>query len=341
MVPTLDQLKSISKVSKWTAAITSNANSVLVSLEAYGSHPEVQLDLPHRLTHFFAQLGHESGGFKYDQEIASGKAYEGRKDLGNTQPGDGERFKGRGPIQLTGRSNYARFTKWVWANIDPNAPDFTKDPTLINTDPWEGLTAIWYWTKGNPTGKSLNIYADSNDLEMITRKINGGVNGLADRIDYYVRTALVFLGYPTNQVTKFQQDNKLEDDGIAGPQTRAKLHERLAFKAAKTIKADPNINVKAAPVTQTKEVAVTPQGVDKPALDIGKVVGAVTVAGSSGMVEPVLGSFNGLVPWIQALLIIAAIAGVIWFVWGRNVMANSAKTIKADIKEKQADGLPS
>ncbi len=78
--------------------------------------------------------------------------------------------------------------------IDAKAPDFVAHPELMNTDPWEGLGPIWYWAKGNPTGQSLNRYADQGDVENITRKINGGLNGFADRPDYLVRVSLVMLG---------------------------------------------------------------------------------------------------------------------------------------------------
>ena len=72
-----------------------------------------------RLAHFMGQCGHESGGFRYMGEIASGAAYEGRADLGNTQPGDGRRFKGRGPIQLTGWTNYRRVGRMIGIGAPP------------------------------------------------------------------------------------------------------------------------------------------------------------------------------------------------------------------------------
>ena len=124
---------------------------------------------------FLAQLAHESGGLRYMEEIASGAAYEGRRDLGNTQPGDGRRFKGRGPIQLTGRSNYAAASRALGI-------DLVNNPTRA-ADPDVGFrTAAWYWNTRN-----LNKYADSGDFKELTRRINGGYNGLADRQKYYAR----------------------------------------------------------------------------------------------------------------------------------------------------------
>lgn len=200
----------------------SNLNSVVVAVNEYG--PGVGIDKPWRLAHLIAQLAHESGGFRWDQELASGAAYEGRKDLGNTQPGDGRKFKGHGPIQVTGRANHRAFTAWVRERI-PNAPSFEASPELINTDPYEGLSAIWYWdTRG------LNAYADRNDIEMITRKINGGLNGYADRLTYYDRTALTLLGWPLS-VKQFQQAAGLLVDGVSGPRTRAEMHRFLKAAA--------------------------------------------------------------------------------------------------------------
>lgn len=127
------------------------------------------MDSALRLAHFMAQLMHESGSFRYMEEIASGQAYEGRADLGNTQPGDGVRYKGRGPIQCTGRANYRTFGNTLGI-------DFERHPEIVAL-PSVGLhVALEYWR-----AKGLNALADRDDVEGITRKINGGVNGLADR----------------------------------------------------------------------------------------------------------------------------------------------------------------
>lgn len=220
---TVEQLRKIAK-GKPTAA---NMQSVVVALNNYGKM--AVLNQPHRLAHFIAQLAHESGGFQWDREIwgptKAQKGYEGRADLGNTQKGDGSKFRGYGPIQVTGRGNTTRFHTWCIAK-GLNPPDFTKTPALICTDPWEGLSAIWYWDLGNPEAKSLNRYADKNDIQMITRRINGGLNGYEDRLDYYDRAALVLLGLPIS-VREFQKANGLTVDGVSGPLTRAAMHKAL------------------------------------------------------------------------------------------------------------------
>lgn len=134
-----------------------------------------------RLAHFLAQLIHESGSFRYMEEIASGAAYEGRKDLGNVQPGDGKRFKGRGPIQLTGRANYRTFGQRIGIALE-NHPEIAAVPSI-------GLwIACEYWKS-----RDLNMLADKNEIETITRKINGGVNGLADRKAAFARVWKVLV----------------------------------------------------------------------------------------------------------------------------------------------------
>lgn len=128
------------------------------------------IDTPMRQAHFVAQIGHESGHLRYNEEIASGERYEGRADLGNTQPGDGRRFKGRGLIQLTGRANYTAYGTEI-------GRDLLADPTPVATDPALAVdVACWFWAT-----KGLNALADADDIERVTRRINGGLNGLADR----------------------------------------------------------------------------------------------------------------------------------------------------------------
>jgi predicted chitinase len=136
---------------------------------------EAGINTPQRQAAFLAQLGHESGGLRYMEEIASGAAYEGRRDLGNTQPGDGTRYKGRGPIQLTGRANYRAAGKALGLDLEGN-PRQAASPEV-------GFrTAAWFWNSRN-----LNSLADKGDFRGITKRVNGGYNGLADREAYYRR----------------------------------------------------------------------------------------------------------------------------------------------------------
>lgn len=127
-----------------------------------------------RIKHFLGQASHETDGFATLTEYASGRAYEGRKDLGNTQKGDGIKFKGRGIFQLTGRANYKLFG-------DKLGVDLIGNPDLAATPQYAVLTACEYWNN-----RKLSTYADQDDLKAITKRINGGYNGLDDRI---LRTA--------------------------------------------------------------------------------------------------------------------------------------------------------
>ena len=128
---------------------------------------------------FLAQLAHESGELRYMEEIASGAAYEGRKDLGNTQPGDGKRYKGRGPIQLTGRANYQKYGGLLGI-------DLINNPTVAATKEVGFRIAGEFWKLNG-----LNALADQQDFKQITKRINGGYNGLDDRTKYYNRAKQV------------------------------------------------------------------------------------------------------------------------------------------------------
>lgn len=131
-----------------------------------------------RVAMFCAQVGHESAGLRYMEEIASGSAYEGRRDLGNTQPGDGVRFKGRGPIQVTGRNNYQRASQWMHARGLVPSPTYLVDlPHELARDDLGLLGAVWYWV----AARNMNAYADAGDLRGATKAVNGGYNGLDDR----------------------------------------------------------------------------------------------------------------------------------------------------------------
>jgi predicted chitinase len=132
-----------------------------------------------RASMFLAQVGHETLGLRFTEEIASGEAYNGRRDLGNTQPGDGPRFKGRSFIQVTGRGNYQRLSQWAHGRgFVPNPNYFINNPTHLARDQFAWLGPVWFWTVERPR---LNALSDARDLEGATRAINGGLVGLADR----------------------------------------------------------------------------------------------------------------------------------------------------------------
>lgn len=151
---------------------------------------EFQINTPLRAAAFLAQLAHESAEFRFMEEIwgptSAQRRYEPvtnlSKRLGNTQPGDGKRFKGRGPIQLTGRFNYKAYG-------DQLGLDLISDPLQAATPEVGFRTAGLYWGKNG-----LNELADKQFFKTITKRINGGFNGLEDRTRYYVRAKAVLLG---------------------------------------------------------------------------------------------------------------------------------------------------
>ena len=139
------------------------------------------IDTPLRVAHFLAQIAHESGSLRYTEELASGKAYEGRADLGNTQAGDGVRFKGRGLIQLTGRANYTEYSAEVGV-------DYVSNPERLKQPDDAVRVSAWYWAD-----RGLNAYADRDEVMSITRRINGGYNGLAEREEFLKRAKKILL----------------------------------------------------------------------------------------------------------------------------------------------------
>lgn len=136
---------------------------------------EYGANTPRRCSYFLAQIGHESGELLYTEEIASGAAYEGRLDLGNTQPGDGKKYKGRGLIQVTGKSNY------ILCGLALDLP-LLENPELLSSMPYAALSAGWFFSNNN-----LWPLCDSGNFRILSYRINGGKepkdpNGWADRL---------------------------------------------------------------------------------------------------------------------------------------------------------------
>ena len=176
---------------------------------------------PDRIAAFLAQLAHESGEYRYMAEIwgptEAQLGYEGRADLGNTQPGDGRKFAGHGPIQVTGRANHRACGQYLGLDLEA-------DPLLLTRPEYGTASAVWFWTQGN--GKiDLNLLADRGWFKTITRIINGGLTGLSDRRFYWDRNRAL-LGLPTidldleaASIKAFQASRGLVADGVAGPKT--------------------------------------------------------------------------------------------------------------------------
>lgn len=143
--------------------------------------------------HWLGQIAHESGSLRYVEEIASGEAYEGRRDLGNVRPGDGKRFKGRGLIQLTGRSNYEKYAKASHRSTLGPGLWIVDYPETLSRPEWACDSAGWFWRVNN-----CGEYARRDDVISVSGIINRGnpgpeespsrdrwirgINGLNDRI---------------------------------------------------------------------------------------------------------------------------------------------------------------
>jgi predicted chitinase len=135
-----------------------------------------------RAAMFCAQVGEESISLTAPTELGTGAEYQGRVDLGNTQPGDGVRFKGRSFIQVTGRLHYGEFSLWAHGKgLVPSKTYFVDHPAQLATDKYVWLGTVWYWT----VARHMNISADAGDIEKATKAVNGGLNGLDDRTHRY------------------------------------------------------------------------------------------------------------------------------------------------------------
>jgi predicted chitinase len=153
------------------------------------------INTPARIRHFLAQVGHESGGLKWMLELASGDAYEGRQDLGNTRTGDGPKYKGAGAIQLTGRYNYQRFA------------DYIKDPDVMDGAVYVAsrypFTSAGFWWHLN----AINAFVDQGaSCRQVSAKVNGRdpANGLADREAFFAR-AVAAIPQGGRPVVELQQ----------------------------------------------------------------------------------------------------------------------------------------
>lgn len=211
---------------------------------------------PLRISHFLAQIAHESDGFCTTEEYASGAAYEGRADLGNIEPGDGVRFKGRGLIQLTGRSNYREAGAALGLDLEA-------DPARALDAVVSVKIAVWYWTK-----RKLNISADRDDLVTVTRMINGGTNGLASRRTY--------LGRAKAAIGALEAKLIVPEDGVPATVVRGSRDEETVILLQNSLRAwgwSIAVDGDFGPAT---ELAVRQFQTSHPALKVDGIVGPKT-----------------------------------------------------------------
>jgi predicted chitinase len=198
---------------------------------------------------FLAQLAHESVELRYMEEIASGAAYEGRLDLGNTHPGDGRKYKGRGPIQLTGRANYRRFGRILELDLEGK-------PELAAIAEHGFRIAALFWKLGglNELADRLSMKGDVTERKIfsqITKRINGGYNGLNERLNYF-RVA--------KQVLHNDDEDPSSPAPIAPPTARPaeSVHEQESSESVAQaespaeVSTDPDVDLLGAAVSSDK-----------------------------------------------------------------------------------------
>lgn len=175
---------SLAQLIAATGAREDRARSALDGINA--AMAQYDIDTPARIGMFLANVGHETGGLKWLQEIwgptPAQLRYEGRQDLGNTQAGDGKRFMGRGMFQTTGRANYRKLTQRLRARLpQAEVPDFESSPELLALPAWAALSAADYVGM-----RDLNRFADRGAFVDYVKGVNGGTNGLEDRMRLWV-----------------------------------------------------------------------------------------------------------------------------------------------------------
>lgn len=174
---TIDQLGMIMPLARKSGRAALYLDNLNKYMEAF------EINTPLRIAHFLAQIAHESAELRYTEELGPNSyfaKYDGRKDLGNTQKGDGARFKGRGFIQITGRANYTKYKAFCGYDVVAKPELLAKQPGCIRS-------ACWFWKTHD-----LNAAADADAFVTITKRINGGTNGKEQRQIYLSRAKKAF-----------------------------------------------------------------------------------------------------------------------------------------------------
>lgn len=201
MTSTSTNFEQIQQIIKKVEPLTNSSNLIKMLNVLLPKLSDYNLDNNLSFAHFISQILVESARLNATAEYANGSAYEGRKDLGNIYKGDGMKYKGRGVIQITGRSNYTLLSKDLLGN-----DNLVDNPSLLENYPYALTSALWFWQKNkindlikpiNETvsykiyyrknGQLKSYYKNIPSYEAVTRKINGGVNHLTERKNYFFK----------------------------------------------------------------------------------------------------------------------------------------------------------
>ena len=191
-----------------------------------------EINTVQRVRHFLSQTGHESGGLQFMKELANGQAYNGRRDLGNTRPGDGPKYKGAGVIQLTGRSNYQAFANYIG---DPKVMEGVN--YVSTTYPFSSAGFFW-------KNKNMNALCDRGaTVREVTKRVNGGYNGLADREKYYAKACKVITQLTVNKTVPSSppSSTNIKETGILTEQGKAAIESSQEISKIEVVKAVPKV----------------------------------------------------------------------------------------------------
>jgi len=248
-----------------------------------------------RAAAWLATLAAESGELKYQQELADGSAYEGRRDLGNTQPGDGKRFKGHGRIQITGRANHATYTHYLKGSAHLPFVDFVKEPQRLAEEPYATDSAGWFWAVLH----DLNSLADRRQFLKTQTTVNGrnkrtGLpNHWTERKAYYDRALRVLPDDWHLDGAAPVEDVDHSDTDIAEPV----VEDEFAEAAVETNDAAKGVTTSDRPASETSG---TPP--PAPAMEVkASQPSLFTKLGSLSIPAGVLTVLGGIAKFIQSL----------------------------------------
>lgn len=284
---------------------------------------------PARVAAFLSNLMHESADFKYSKEIwgptPAQRRYEGRRDLGNTQPGDGKRFMGRGFIQTTGRANYARVGRALGL-------DLIARPEQLEQTAVAMLSAAFFWSDNRLSrlADCLTGRRDANEQKVLTaicRRINGGINGLDERVRNYWRCLAVLHQTPAASEANLKLALKIADNpAIPTPETHtadelAEAQENPAAAQEEIARAEVREQEKAAGLIDLAEQ--TPASVMKTtATSIWSRTGGRVAQGFAWLVAGLQAGNWGA--WLVALV---AVAFIVWLVWSNRTTLKRWKAL--------------